>query len=117
MQIELERAIVLAHSLLVRAIVPDDANHGVGHRLLITVEHIARDGDFQVGLHEAVDVVVATGVVAVGAEEAALALPESDAEVIAGRVHRHSHILHVPAARRCLSGFEEVEPSHSGVTV
>ena len=65
LQIELERAVVLAHSLLVRAIVPDDANHGVGHRLLITVEHIARDGDFQVGLHEAVDVVVATGIVTV----------------------------------------------------
>ena len=96
LQVELKRAVGLAYGLLVRPVVAHYAYRGIGHGILVLVEHITGNGYLQFGLYETEYVVVATGIVAVGTEEPRLALSECYAKVVGSRVDGRFHILHLP---------------------
>ena len=118
LKVELEASVVAGHFLLVRSVVAHDADDGVGHRFVVLVHYPSGDAYLEVGKKEGVDMVVASGVAAVGTEESRLSGAEGDAEVIARRVERKPHVVYAPAvARRVELSLEYVESAVAGVAV
>ncbi len=117
LQVEAEGAVGLHGLLLVAAVVAHDANGGIGHGLLVLVEHGARYPHLEVGFLKAVDVVVAAAVLAVAREEAALTLAKGDAEVVAAGVDGRAHVLDKPAPRGLHGGLEDVEAAEARMAV
>ena len=117
LQVKLKCAVALADGFLIAAIVAHNAYHGIWHRLLVAIEHITRNGDFQFRFHKRVDMVISAGIVAVRAKETAFALAKSDAEVIIRRVHRPTHILDIPSARSGERGLKDIQSAQSSMAI
>ena len=110
--------VFLCQNFFVQTIPSDNTDRSIFYRVLVHIRHDTFDKDSDNRQFERIQMVISTRIIAIGTKKATFFISgKRDTEIIAGRVDRRLHILDIPLARAVQGCFENIQPTHSRMSI